>query len=90
MDAEGCYWSAQYEGQRLLRLSPTGQILAEVTTPVPCPTMPCFGGPDLQTLFITTSRQGRSAQELSQYPQAGCVFALRVEVPGLGVNFYQP
>ena len=90
MDAEGCYWSAQYEGQRLLRLSPTGQVLAEVRTPVPCPTMPCFGGPDLQTLFITTSRQGRSAQELSQYPQAGCVFALRVEVPGLGVNFYQP
>ncbi|WP_297720748.1 SMP-30/gluconolactonase/LRE family protein [Limnohabitans sp. Rim8] len=89
MDAEGCYWSAQYEGQRLLRLSPTGQIMTEVTTPVPCPTMPCFGGPDLQTLFITTSRQGRSPQELTQYPQAGCVFAMRVAVPGLGVNFYQ-
>lgn len=86
VDAEGCYWSAQYEGQRLLRLSPTGELLAEVPTPVPCPTMPCFGGPDLQTLFITTSRQGRSAQELAQYPDAGCVFALRVEVGGLKVN----
>ena len=86
VDSEGCYWSAQYEGQRLLRLSPTGEVLAEVATPVPCPTMPCFGGPDLKTLFITTSRQGRSPQELAQYPGAGCVFATQVEVAGLGVN----
>lgn len=86
VDSEGCYWSAQYEGQRLLRLSPTGQVLAEVQTPVPCPTMPCFGGPDLKTLFITTSRQGRSPQELAQYPGAGCVFAMRVAVAGLPVD----
>ena len=89
VDSEGCYWSAQYEGQRLLRLSPNGQVLAEVRTPVPCPTMPCFGGPDLKTLFITTSRQGRSAQELAQYPHAGCVLAMRVEVAGLPVNAYR-
>ena len=86
VDAEGAYWSAQYEGQRLLRLSPSGQVLAEVPTPVPCPTMPCFGGPDLKTLFITTSRQGRSAQELAQHPDAGCVFAMRLDVAGLPVN----
>ena len=89
VDAEGCYWSAQYEGQRLLRLSPAGEVLAEVKTPVPCPTMPCFGGPDLKTLFITTSRQGRSAQELAQYPDAGCVFAMRVAVAGLLVNGFE-
>jgi sugar lactone lactonase YvrE len=86
VDSEGCYWSAQYEGHRLLRLSPSGEVLAQVTTPVPCPTMPCFGGPDLKTLFITTSRQGRSPQELVQYPAAGCVFATRVAVAGLPVN----
>lgn len=90
VDSEGSYWSAQYEGQRLLHLSPAGEVLAEVKTPVPCPTMPCFGGADLKTLFITTSRQGRSAQELTQYPGAGCVFAMRVEVAGLPVNFYKP
>ncbi len=88
VDSEGCYWSAQYEGQRLLRLSPTGEVLAEVATPVPCPTMPCFGGPELKTLFITTSRQGRSPQELAHYPEAGCVFAMRVEVAGMPVNTY--
>ncbi len=86
VDAEGCYWSAQYEGQRLLRLSPAGEVLAEVPVPAVCPTMPCFGGPDLRTLLVTTARHGRSAAELAQYPDAGCVFALRVDVPGLPVS----
>lgn len=86
VDAEGCYWSAQYEGGRLLRISPKGEVLAEVPTPALCPTMPCFGGPDLKTLFITTARHGRSQAELAQYPGSGCVWAMRVEVAGLGVN----
>jgi sugar lactone lactonase YvrE len=86
VDVEGCYWSAQYEGQRLLRLSPTGQVLAEVPVPAMCPTMPCFGGPDGRTLFVTTARHGRSEAELVQYPDAGCVFAMRVEVAGLPMN----
>ena len=90
VDAEGCYWSAQFEGQRLLRLSPAGEVLQVVETPVPCPTMPCFGGDDLKTLFITSARQGRSEAELAVYPQAGCIFATRLEVPGLPVNFYRP
>lgn len=89
VDSEGCYWSAQYEGGRLLRLSPTGEVLAEVATPALCPTMPCLGGPDLKTLFITTSRQGRSQAELAQYPGAGCVWAMRVEVAGVQVNVYR-
>lgn len=89
MDAEGAYWSAQYEGRRLVRLSPAGDVLAVVETPVQCPTMPCFGGEDLKTLFITSARQGRSAAELALYPQSGCIWAMRVDVPGLPVNFYR-
>ena len=88
VDAEGCYWSAQYEGGRLLRISPKGEVLAEVPTPALCPTMPCFGGPDLKTLFITTARHGRSDAELEQYPGSGCVWAMRAEVAGLKVDFH--
>jgi len=87
MDAEGCYWSAMFEGQRLLRLSPEGEIVREIELPVRCPTMPCFGGPDLKTLYITTSRENRPAAELLDQPWAGCVLALDVDVPGLPVNF---
>ena len=87
MDAEGCYWAAMFEGQCVIRLSPDGRIIREVKLPVRCPTMPCFGGPDLKTLYITTSRQNRPPAELIEQPYAGCVLALDVDVPGLPVNF---
>jgi len=87
VDAEGCYWVAMFEGQRLLRLSPVGELLREVRLPVRCATMPCFGGADLKTIYITTSREKRPAAELIAQPMAGCVLALDVDVPGLPVNF---
>jgi len=88
VDVEGNYWVAMFEGQRLLCLSPQGVTLREVPLPVRCPTMPCFGGPDLQTLFITTSRRGRQAAELAEQPWAGCVLSLRVDVPGLPAHLF--
>ena len=90
VDIEGGYWVAMFEGQRLLRLGPDGAVTRELRLPVRCPTMPCFGGADGRTLFITTARQGRPAEELAAQPLAGCVLALRVEVPGLPVNFARP
>ena len=90
MDVEGCWWVAMYDGQRLLRLSPTGEILRQVHLPVRCPTMPGFGGHDLKTLYITTAREHRPAAELAAQPLAGCVLALEVDVPGLPVNFASP
>jgi sugar lactone lactonase YvrE len=87
VDREGAYWIAMYEGQRLLRFAPDGTLLSEIALPVRCPTMPCFGGPDLRTLFVTTAREKRPADELVAQPLAGCVLSLRVDVPGLPANF---
>jgi sugar lactone lactonase YvrE len=86
VDSAGNYWCAMYEGGRVLQFAPSGQLLAEIAVPVRCPTMPCFGGDDLKTLFVTTARHSRSPQELQEQPQAGCVFATRVDVAGLPVN----
>jgi sugar lactone lactonase YvrE len=87
VDVEGCYWVAMFEGQRLLRLSPEGEIVREVTLPVRCATMPCFGGADLKTIYITTARANRPVAELADQPFAGCVLALDVDVAGLPANF---
>jgi sugar lactone lactonase YvrE len=87
IDVQGNYWCAMFEGQRLLQFSPAGAILQEVPVPVRCPTMPCFGGDDLQTLYVTSARHGRSGEELRQLPLSGCVIAMRVDVAGLPVNF---
>ena len=87
VDAGGNYWVAMFEGQRLLQLAPGGHELQSLALPVRCPTMPCFGGTDLRTLYLTTAREGRPEAELAEQPLAGCVLTLRVEVPGLPVNF---
>jgi sugar lactone lactonase YvrE len=89
VDTEGCYWVAMYEGQRLLRLAPDASVQLTLELPVRCPTMPCFGGADLKTLYITSASHGRPEQERQAQPLAGCVLALRVDVPGLPVNFAQ-
>ena len=87
VDSEGAYWVAMFEGQRLLRIAPDGQPLLEVALPVRCATMPCFGGADLKTLYLTTARENRPAAELARQPMAGCVLHMRVAVPGLPANF---
>ncbi len=91
VDSEGAYWVAMFEGQRLLRLAPDdGHVLLDLALPVRCATMPCFGGGDLRTLFVTTARHQRPADELAAQPLAGRVLRLRVDVPGLPVHFAQP
>ena len=88
VDVEGCYWVALYEGGRLLRFAPSGELRGEFALPVRCPTMPCFGGSDGRTLYVTTARHQRPAQELQEMPHSGCVLAARVDVPGLPANFF--
>ena len=89
VDVLGNYWVAMFEGRRLCQFAPDGRLLRELQAPAQCPTMPCFGGEDLQTLFITSARHGRSAPELALLPDSGAVFFTRVDTPGLPVNFFQ-
>jgi len=83
VDSEGCYWVAFYGGGRIARLSPAGEILVEYPVPATCPTMCAFGGPALKTLYLTSARQQRTAEDLAARPQSGGVFAMEVGVAGL-------
>ncbi len=83
VDSEGNYWSAQYAGSRVLCISPQGELLHEIMLPVTNPTMPCFGGPDLKTLYVTSASQGMSAEHLAAHPLEGAVLAIPMDVAGL-------
>jgi sugar lactone lactonase YvrE len=83
VDREGCYWSAFYGGAKVVRLSPRGERIAEYPLPAQCPTMCAFGGPDLRTLYVTSARQRREADELERLPQSGGIFAMHADVAGL-------
>jgi sugar lactone lactonase YvrE len=90
VDAQGCYWTALFEGGRIQRYAPDGRLLAEHPVPARCPTMVAFGGPDLKTLFVTTARVGRSTEELAALPHSGGLFSMRVDVPGLPEYHFDP
>lgn len=85
LDAEGYYWCAHYGGSRIIRLAPDGSIDRVVPLQVSQPTSCTFGGPDLEVLFVTTARQRLVEDQLLRQPDAGDMFALRVEVPGVAV-----
>lgn len=80
VDADGCVWSARYDGGCVIRFTPEGKedLIVEVpTTNITCCS---FGGPRLDTLYITTARAGKDASQLEGEPEAGSLFAA---VPGV-------
>lgn len=82
-DADGCYWSALFDGGRVVRLNMAGEILEAVPLPASRPTMIVFGGADLKTAYVTSARTGLDAAALAQQPDAGSIFSFRVDVPGI-------
>lgn len=88
VDAEGCYWSCGIGAGRINRFAPDGSLLGFVKLPVTHPTMPCFGGEGLRTMYVTSGRGGLSAEVLATAPLAGGVFAIDVGVSGLEASLF--
>ena len=80
-DADGNYWSAGPSAGCLNCFSPAGELLRKWPFPVPGPTMPCFadGG-----LYVTSLRDGKSAEVLARFPTLGGLF--RADAPAAGVR----
>ena len=83
VDAEGCYWSALWDGWRVVRLSPAGEPIQTVEMPVQRPTMIAFGGADMRTVFVTSAGKALTDAQRKDQPHAGGLFTFRVDVPGL-------
>lgn len=83
IDAEGCIWTAAITAGEIVRIDPAGRRVGAIALPVSRPTSVMFGGADLRILFITSMQHGLSPEELAAQPQSGCLFSVRVEVPGL-------
>jgi sugar lactone lactonase YvrE len=80
VDADGCYWICGNDNGLIHRFTPAGKLDRSLNVPVKKPTMCAFGGPNLDTLFVTSIRPGG---DISDQPLAGGVFALRPGVNGL-------
>jgi sugar lactone lactonase YvrE len=76
MDADGHLVVAEWGGSRVARYAPTGDLVEEISLPVPQPTCPAFGGPDLTTLYVTTARQGLPGDAIDAAPLSGQTFSI--------------
>lgn len=77
VDSEGFIWSARYAGGKVVRYDPTGRIEREILLPVINVTSCELGGPNLNTLYITTAWSNPTPKPESQ---EGNLFAIEVNV----------
>jgi sugar lactone lactonase YvrE len=77
VDAEDHYWICANDAGLVHRFSPAGELLQSIPVPVPKPSMCCFGGPGLRTLFVTSIQPGGQQTALD-----GALLAIEVQVAG--------
>ena len=83
VDGEGCLWIAFWDGWCLRRYSPQGDWVETIRMPVQRPTSCCFGGIDLDKLYISSASIGLDETVLEMQPNAGGLFMLTPGVRGL-------
>jgi len=89
IDAEGKLWVALWGGGQVVRYDPaTGAKLERIAVPAAHTTSCAFGGANLDELYITTARIGRTEQQLAAEPAAGALFRIRVNVRGLPTTLF--
>ncbi len=81
-DTTGGFWVAMWSGGCIRRFDASGKPLETIALPVTHPTSCCFGGKDLNELFITTSRLALSGAERAAQPLAGRMLHLVTNVTG--------
>jgi sugar lactone lactonase YvrE len=82
VDVDDHVWIAFWDGWCLRRLSPCGQVVAEIDLPVQRPTCPVFGGPAHDRLYVTSATVGLAPDALATQPMAGGLLVLDPGVRG--------
>jgi sugar lactone lactonase YvrE len=85
-DDDGCLWVALWGAGIVRRYTPDGRLDAEVRLPATQITSCAFGGPDRDTLFITSAAYRLSPDALLSQPHAGALFAAEPGVTGPTAN----
>ncbi|MCI4645870.1 MAG: SMP-30/gluconolactonase/LRE family protein [Hyphomonadaceae bacterium] len=81
-DAAGLYWSAVWGGSCVSVFAEDGAPLGKIDIPAPHVTCPCFGGPELDILAVTTARAELSEDQLQAAPRSGNLFVYKTAHTG--------
>lgn len=81
VDAEGFLWNAEYSGRRVTRYAPNGRVERTIELPVTHATCCCFGGENLDTLYVTSASPTK--RDIAPKDIDGGLLAIDVGVRGL-------
>uniref|UniRef100_A0A061SEX1 Gluconolactonase n=1 Tax=Tetraselmis sp. GSL018 TaxID=582737 RepID=A0A061SEX1_9CHLO len=76
VSSDGDVWVAFWNGGAVGRFR-NGRLLSLIRLPVSRPTSVAFGGPMLDTLYVTSCSRDKAETEILPEPHAGCLFAVR-------------
>jgi sugar lactone lactonase YvrE len=88
-DANDVYWSAGLTSACLNGFAPDGRLTERIPLPIPFPTMPCFAGSDLKTVFVTSLTLNRPKDILQQHPDAGGLTEMEFPIAGTPIHLFQ-
>ncbi len=83
VDADGCIWTAMWDGWCIVRFRPDGTESDRIPMPIQRPTSCTFGGKNLRSLYITSASVGLSEAEIQQSFFSGDLFCIDTPVQGL-------
>jgi sugar lactone lactonase YvrE len=75
VDAWGRLWVALVRASQLACFSSDGRPEQRIDLPVPFASCPCFGGPELDTIYMTSIRDSGNVLK-SDHPDAGALLAI--------------
>jgi sugar lactone lactonase YvrE len=89
VDAEGFAWCNIVGPGQIHRFDPDGKLERVVQIPAERATSCTFGGDDLKTLFVTSSRETLTPEKLREKPLSGSLFAIELDIKGLPASFFK-
>ena len=83
IDNDGFLWNAEFNGGKVVRYNKNGKIDMIVNVPEPYVTCACFGGKNLDTLYITTCGDRLTDQQQKKLNQkGGALYSVKLPVKG--------
>ena len=90
IDKENMLWIANWGGANISRWNPfTGVMLEKVKIPALNVASLCFGGENMEILYITSAKMGLTKEQRKKYPLSGSVFTYKPQIGGIKTFFFK-
>ena len=89
IDENDMLWVGMWNGNAVAQFNPkTGKLIQKIQVPAHNVTSCAFGGENLDELYITTASVDMTEDEKREYPFAGSLFRIKLDVKGVKSTFF--